>query len=372
MKFRNDRNKFPESLGELRRALIDEELKDVVLLILLNKQDLPGSFQVSEVEADIKALSLTQKRLLVLGSTATTGEGLREGVHWIATQLFPDLMKQEKLDATIGRSSTPKEVGNIVGNFNVNNVVDLNANASVVSCNTASDASFNLLPSSAASSATTSTSSSASNSSFVGNNVSNNNNNALLTEESLKMNALLKDNENLLRRISEYQQLIWSLEDKVKVYEKKYKESEAKSNHFRIEFEKKLNEVKTELVLKNKLLEDANNSNKQQKPPSATTTTTTTTSAAAATSVPLPNISANTNNTTIASVSNVASSSSKINEATILTATSSGTSTPKPNAALSSNSSSTTMTTANSLQLQSRPPPPPPLPSSSSTTLLLS
>jgi len=363
----NDRNRFPESLDELRRTLIDEELKDVVLLILLNKQDLPGSFQVSEVEADIKALSLTQKRVLVLGSTATTGEGLREGIRWIALQLFPELMKQEKLDSTIGRFSTPKEVDNVTGNVNVNTLADLNAKASVVSFNAAADASVNLLPSSAASassaastsSATSSTStsssssSSVSNSSFAGNNVSNNN--ASATEESLKMNALLKDNENLLRRISEYQQMIWSLEDKVKVYEKKYKESEAKSNHFRIEFEKKLNEIKAELMMKNKLLEDVSNNNKLQKASSTTATV------AAATSVPLPNNSANINNATIASVNTVSSSSSTLSEATISTMTSPGTLpliTPK----VSSNISSLTTTATNSLQ-------PPPLPSQSVSSL---
>jgi ADP-ribosylation factor 1/2 len=83
----NDRERIHEAKGELHRMLHEDELRDAVLLIFANKNDLPNAMSVKEI---IKALELDglKKRLWYVQSTcATHGLGLYEGLDWIADQL---------------------------------------------------------------------------------------------------------------------------------------------------------------------------------------------------------------------------------------------------------------------------------------------
>ncbi|CAN0878896.1 ADP-ribosylation factor 1 [Linum grandiflorum] len=76
----NDRERIPEARNELHRVLSDVELRDSALLVFANKQDFPGTMTASEI-----AHKLGLHSLFVQCSSATSGEGLYEGLNWLST-----------------------------------------------------------------------------------------------------------------------------------------------------------------------------------------------------------------------------------------------------------------------------------------------
>ncbi|KAI8876671.1 putative ADP-ribosylation factor 6 [Backusella circina FSU 941] len=79
-----DRERISEAKQELHRIISDREMKDCLLLIFANKQDLPGALSPAEV-TEMLALSKLRGRLwYVHPSCATTGEGLFEGLNWLS------------------------------------------------------------------------------------------------------------------------------------------------------------------------------------------------------------------------------------------------------------------------------------------------
>ncbi|CAO3613224.1 unnamed protein product [Mucor hiemalis] len=79
-----DRDRIEEAKEELYRIISDREMKDCLLLIFANKQDLPGSYTPAEV-TDILGLAKLRERIwYVHPSCATTGDGLFEGLNWLS------------------------------------------------------------------------------------------------------------------------------------------------------------------------------------------------------------------------------------------------------------------------------------------------
>jgi small GTP-binding protein len=72
---------------ELRYMLQEDELKGAALLVLANKQDLPQSMSVSEVTERLALNSVRDRKWYVQGACATTGDGLYEGLDWLANAL---------------------------------------------------------------------------------------------------------------------------------------------------------------------------------------------------------------------------------------------------------------------------------------------
>jgi small GTP-binding protein len=84
----NDKERIEDAAEELKKMLGEDELRDVVCLVMANKQDLPGAIPPVEIK---KILSLEQfkgRKCLVQGTSATTGQGLKEGLDWIAGMLL--------------------------------------------------------------------------------------------------------------------------------------------------------------------------------------------------------------------------------------------------------------------------------------------
>jgi small GTP-binding protein len=84
----NDKERIEDAAEEFRKMLTEEELKNVICLVMANKQDLPGAIPPVEIK---KILSLEQfkgRKCLVQGTSATTGQGLKEGLDWIAGMLL--------------------------------------------------------------------------------------------------------------------------------------------------------------------------------------------------------------------------------------------------------------------------------------------
>lgn len=68
---------------EMHRMLAEDELKDVVVCVMANKQDLPNAISVSEIRQRLELDSFTDKYCEIFGTCATTGEGLYEALDWL-------------------------------------------------------------------------------------------------------------------------------------------------------------------------------------------------------------------------------------------------------------------------------------------------
>lgn len=76
----NDRARIDEARQELHRIILDREMKEALLLVFANKQDIPGSMTPTEVTEKLRLGQLKERTWYVVPSCATTGEGLLEGL----------------------------------------------------------------------------------------------------------------------------------------------------------------------------------------------------------------------------------------------------------------------------------------------------
>ena len=76
----NDRARIDEARQELHRIILDREMKEALLLVFANKQDIPGSMTPSEVTERLRLGQLKDRVWYVVPSCATTGRGLFEGL----------------------------------------------------------------------------------------------------------------------------------------------------------------------------------------------------------------------------------------------------------------------------------------------------
>jgi ADP-ribosylation factor 1/2 len=83
----NDKDRIGEACDELTKMMSDDQLRDSVLLVLANKQDLPHAMNASEMTDKLKLRQLKQKSWFIQPCCATTGEGLFEGLDWLSNQL---------------------------------------------------------------------------------------------------------------------------------------------------------------------------------------------------------------------------------------------------------------------------------------------
>ena len=84
----NDRDRIEDAAEELKKMLAEEELKDSVVLVMANKQDLSGALSPNEVTDKMGMGQLKGRQWLVQGTSATTGQGLKEGLEWMAGVLL--------------------------------------------------------------------------------------------------------------------------------------------------------------------------------------------------------------------------------------------------------------------------------------------
>ncbi|RWS26158.1 ADP-ribosylation factor 1-like isoform X3 [Leptotrombidium deliense] len=83
----NDRERIGEAREELTRMLAEDELRDAVLLIFANKQDLPNSLSAAEITDKLGLQSLRNRNWYIQATCATSGNGLYEGLDWMSNQL---------------------------------------------------------------------------------------------------------------------------------------------------------------------------------------------------------------------------------------------------------------------------------------------
>ncbi|KGO68267.1 Small GTPase superfamily, ARF/SAR type [Penicillium italicum] len=83
----NDRDRVVEAREELQRMLNEDELRDALLLVFANKQDLPNAMSPAEITQQLGLQSLTRRAWFIQSTCATTGDGLYEGLEWLADAL---------------------------------------------------------------------------------------------------------------------------------------------------------------------------------------------------------------------------------------------------------------------------------------------
>lgn len=79
----NDRERIPEAREELQRMLNEDELRDALLLVFANKQDLPNAMNAAEITDKLGLHSLRQRQWFIQATCATSGDGLYEGLEWV-------------------------------------------------------------------------------------------------------------------------------------------------------------------------------------------------------------------------------------------------------------------------------------------------
>ncbi|CAA2967783.1 ADP-ribosylation factor 2 [Olea europaea subsp. europaea] len=112
----NDRDRVVEARDELHRMLNEDELRDAVLLVFANKQDLPNAMNAAEITDKLGLHSLRQRHWYIINlgilmgrafqvfemfyqtfliltsryiqsTCATSGEGLYEGLDWLSNNI---------------------------------------------------------------------------------------------------------------------------------------------------------------------------------------------------------------------------------------------------------------------------------------------
>ena len=83
----NDRGNIDKARNYLIRMLNEDELRDAVILVLANKQDLPNAMSAAEVAVKLGLHYLLRDRSWYIQATSTTGDGLFEGMDWLVNEV---------------------------------------------------------------------------------------------------------------------------------------------------------------------------------------------------------------------------------------------------------------------------------------------
>jgi ADP-ribosylation factor protein 1 len=83
----NDRERVEDSREELHRMINEDELRDAVILVFANKQDLPNAMTASEITEKLGLHTIRGRNWYIQSACATNGDGLYEGLDWLSRAL---------------------------------------------------------------------------------------------------------------------------------------------------------------------------------------------------------------------------------------------------------------------------------------------
>ncbi len=85
----NDVDRIDAARDEMHRMLNEDELRDAVLLVFANKQDLPNAMSAAELtdKLGLHGLRPSYRQWYIQACCATTGDGLYEGLDWLSATL---------------------------------------------------------------------------------------------------------------------------------------------------------------------------------------------------------------------------------------------------------------------------------------------
>ncbi|KAG0380874.1 hypothetical protein BGX24_003735 [Mortierella sp. AD032] len=83
----SDKERLHISKTELHTMMESESLKNASLLVFANKQDVKGALSASKISEALALSSLQDRQWSIQACSALTGDGLFEGLDWIASQI---------------------------------------------------------------------------------------------------------------------------------------------------------------------------------------------------------------------------------------------------------------------------------------------
>eukprot|EP00401_Gymnodinium_catenatum_P045842 CAMPEP_0117563106 /NCGR_PEP_ID=MMETSP0784-20121206/55319_1 /TAXON_ID=39447 /ORGANISM="" /LENGTH=221 /DNA_ID=CAMNT_0005360733 /DNA_START=11 /DNA_END=676 /DNA_ORIENTATION=+ len=83
----NDRDRIVDAKEALDGMMVEDQLRDTVLLVFANKQDLPNAMPVADITEKLGLHNLRHTTWYIQGSVATSGEGLYEGLDWLRSAI---------------------------------------------------------------------------------------------------------------------------------------------------------------------------------------------------------------------------------------------------------------------------------------------
>jgi len=82
-----DNERISDARDELEKMLSDDQLREVKLLVLANKQDLPTAVSVHQLSKGLGLADLKNREWFIQSTCATSGDGLYEGLDWLANKI---------------------------------------------------------------------------------------------------------------------------------------------------------------------------------------------------------------------------------------------------------------------------------------------
>ena len=83
----NDPQRIEGAADELHKMIQEDELRESIILILANKQDLPNAMSPAEITDKLRLHTLRGRQWYIQATCATLGDGLYEGLDWLAATL---------------------------------------------------------------------------------------------------------------------------------------------------------------------------------------------------------------------------------------------------------------------------------------------
>jgi ADP-ribosylation factor protein 6 len=83
----SDKDRIDEAKQELHRIIVDREMKDAILLVFANKNDLPNIMDTNDITEKLGLHKLKDRNWHVQSSCALTGDGLLDGLTWLNTYI---------------------------------------------------------------------------------------------------------------------------------------------------------------------------------------------------------------------------------------------------------------------------------------------
>ena len=93
----SDKQRLSEAKNELQNLLTEEDLKDAHVLVFANKQDVLGALNINDVKSGLGLTEITSHNWFIQPAVATKGEGLFQGLDWLAQQIQSNQFLNRKM-----------------------------------------------------------------------------------------------------------------------------------------------------------------------------------------------------------------------------------------------------------------------------------
>lgn len=100
-----DRERIRKATAEFQAIVNDPLMRNSIILVFANKQDMKGAMTPAEVCEALGLFNLRNRRWHIQGTCATKGEGLYEGLDWLASTLKE--LQATGIPTSVGHSAIP-------------------------------------------------------------------------------------------------------------------------------------------------------------------------------------------------------------------------------------------------------------------------